>query len=377
MSQTVHYPMNFYSRAVTNASGTSDAYLYFLCHADRATVSSGTWFVDQSSWDRSLSQRGSGIIQNQAAAFFGNGGILFTGSTVSADAARIIWDSFDLTYGQGTGPRNAVVIDNFIYFSSLNSGGMYWFDVTASNPTEDYFRALFVQSGTAWHLNLHAFRPAQGLFLSHSWILHTMATGSWMHFAVVVLDSVAGVGSHRVGVFQNASQLPIVAGGFPSAPNGGWSLCNFALSSGPYISYGGLYSANVSTNPYAVLPGYMDELHVVLGSVQGLVYDSIFDVYYFSIPTAPYSPVDGTFNITSKVLVLGSDILRCGTDGQLHLGASGTQYNDLWITGTAYVDQFGEDTLFSGSFGISFRSTNNFIFSSAADFLGPVLRLIW
>lgn len=369
MSQTVHYPINFFSRAVTNASGTSDAYLYFLCHGDRSTVSSGTWFVDHSSWDRSVLQRGSGIIQSQVAAYFSTGGISFSGSTVLAETARIVWDSFDLTYGQGTGPRNAMVFDNFIAFTSLNTNGMYWFDVTANNATEDYFRAFFSQGTPGWTLTLHAYRPAFGLFLSHSWILHTMATGSWMHFAVVVLDSVVGVGSHRIGVFQNGSQLPLVAGGFPSNPNGGWTLCNFALSSGPYIAYGGLYSSVSGSNPYAALPGYMDELHVVLGAVQGLSYDSFFSYYYFDVPSAPYSPADGTYNINFKTLSLTSSTLTPTTHGGLSLGTSTRNWLDLWSSGTAYLNRVGQNYTMVGTTRIIFGTATVYMFSSTSGYL--------
>jgi hypothetical protein len=373
MSQTTQYPMNFYSRGVTNASGTSDAYLYFLCHADRSTVSAGTWFVDHSSWDRALSQRGSGVIQTQAAAYFSTGGILFTGSTATADSPRIIWDSFDLTYGQGTGPRNAFVIDNFIKFSSLRTDGMYWFDVTATQATLDYFRAFFLQSGTAWHITLEAFRPALGLFLSHSWVLHTMATGSWMHFAVIALDSVTAVGSNRIGVFQNGSQLPIVAGGNPSAPNAGWTLCNFALSSGPFISYGGLLSLVAGTvNSYQVLPGEMDELHVVLGDVQGLSYDSLLSSYYFNVPSVPYSPADGTFNITAKVLSLGSATLSPTTTNNISLGNTGQEYANLWVAGTAYLTRVGRSFTVDGTSRINFGDATVYLFSSVSGSLSVV-----
>ncbi len=362
MSTIVQYPMNFYSRAVTNASGSSPSYQIFLMHADRATVSSGTWFVDQTTFDSQLFTRGSSVIQSTAAAYFSTGGILFTNNSTDA---RIAWTVTGITVTTATPTKPAVSVEVLARATSLNTAGMYWFDCRDDGETT-YARAYLYQdptlSGGGWFCKVSFFQQAVGGFLNRWWKLPVnVSTGSWMHLALVHNVSFAS----RYSVFYNGSQCTLITTqGFPTGNLSNWSDCSFVFPQGARFALGGL----VSTGPNNWI-GHIDEARLCYGSVDLIAYDSFFDIWSVMVPTAPYLPADGTFNITAKTLILGSSVLMCASDGLLNLGQTGTEWNDLWITGTAYVDQFGESTLFTGASRVQFRSTDTYMFSSAAGFL--------
>ena len=89
MAEQVDYPLNIYSRSITNSSGANPETQIFLCHADRASVSSGTWFVEHSSSNNEMLVRGDDVYQDASAGYFGTSGILLSnGSTDS----RIVWE---------------------------------------------------------------------------------------------------------------------------------------------------------------------------------------------------------------------------------------------------------------------------------------------
>lgn len=361
MSTVVQYPMNFYSRAITNASGSSPSYQILLLHADRATVSSGTWFVDQTTFDSQIWTRGTSVIQSTAAAYFSTGGILFTNTT----DRRIAWTITGITATTATPTKPAVSVEAICRATSLNTAGMYWFDCRDDSETT-YARAYLYQDATldggGWFCKVDFFTSALGGFLDRWWKLPvSVSSMSWMHLALVHNVSFGS----RYSVFYNGSQCTLITTqGFPSGHSGDWSDCSFVFPQGSRFAFGGL--AATGSNNWI---GHFDEMRVCYGSVDLISYDSFFDIWSVAVPTAPYSPADGTFNITAKVLVLGSSVLMCASDGLLNLGQTGTEWNDLWITGTAYVDQFGESTLFTGSSRIQVRSTDTYMFSSAAGYL--------
>lgn len=360
MSSIVQYPMNFYTRAVTNASGTSPSYQIFLNHADRATVSSGTWFVDQTTFDAQLFSRGSSVIQSSQNFYFGSGAVLFDNSSTDA---RVVWTMTGITATTATNTVPSLQIESLLYLTSLNTAGMYWFDLRDDGSTN--FARAYIYSHTAggWRMNVAFYTTGLGTFFSHEYTLPTISTGSWMHFALVRVNT-ESPGNHRIGLFMNSSQLSCLTGGFPTSGSDDWRDCTFVTPQGNRLAWGGLVS--VSSNNWI---GYIDEMRICYDGIDILGYDTLFSVYYVNVPSAPYSPADGTFNITAKALVLGSSVLMCATDGYLNLGQVGTEWNDLWVTGTAHIDQFGESTLFTSNNQVQFRGTDTYIFSSAAGFL--------
>ncbi|MFA6100390.1 MAG: discoidin domain-containing protein [Patescibacteria group bacterium] len=360
MSTIIEYPMNFYSRLVTNASGSSPAWLVFLNHADRATVSSGTWFVDQSTFDAQIYARGTSVIQSTAAGYFGSSGLLFNNS--SSDS-RIAWTMTAFTATTATNSIPALQVEVLLYLTSLPTTNAYWY--YGQNDDENtYQRSYFYQTGTQWRVVVQFYQVALGLYFSHEYVLNTMATGTWMHMELLRVNA-ESPGSGRIGMFQNGSQLTCVAGGFPTSGTGDWRDCSFNSPAVTRWAWGG--AVNVGVNN---ITGYMDEMRILYDSIEGLVHNTFpTDFYYVSVPTSPYTPIDGTFNISAKTLVLNSVALMPASDALISLGQTGTQWNNLWINGKAYIDGFGESALFDSVAQLQFRDTTTYIWSSGSGYL--------
>lgn len=56
-------------------------------------------------------------------------------------------------------------------------------------------------------------------------------------------------------------------------------------------------------------------------------------------------------------------------DNEFDLGQAAFEFRNLFIDGTAYIDSFGEDTLFDAAFGVQFRASGQKVYSSAASTL--------
>lgn len=369
------YPINWYSRTATDSSGVGSPYLRLLIHADRSLTSLGTVFVDKSTYNWTVTERGSAIVQTQAAAYFSSGGIFFSGSTASADNAHIVWDTSTVT----TAPSGLTpfVIDNFIYFTSLTTAGMYWWEIGNPGRT-NYSQARFYQAtDNNWYLHATFHDNALGNYFDHEWKLNSMSTGTWYHFAIVRDGGLAagiagGNGGNRIGTFQNGSQLDLTSTltGFPTTGSSAdWAGCAFGLSASSSISFGGVTYVATTADWKNVHAGYMDELRFVLDTFDGAVYDPFLSEYSFNIPQAPYLPADGTFNITMQTMQLSSSDLHPSTDGLISLGNSTQQWNHLYVTGTAFVDALGENMQVLGTAKILYNSTNTYTFSSSSGYL--------
>lgn len=57
------------------------------------------------------------------------------------------------------------------------------------------------------------------------------------------------------------------------------------------------------------------------------------------------------------------------TDGSYSLGEIDKQLNNLYITGLAYIDGFGESTLITNTYEMQFRATTQRVWSSASNIL--------
>lgn len=57
------------------------------------------------------------------------------------------------------------------------------------------------------------------------------------------------------------------------------------------------------------------------------------------------------------------------SDGSYSLGSLASQLNNLYITGLAYIDGFGESTLITNTYEMQFRATTQRIWSSASNIL--------
>lgn len=375
MGSTTPFPMNFWSRIITDSSGTSPSFLYMLQHGDRATVSSGTQFVDQSTFDVALFTRGTSVSQ-VTGGVFGDSWIQFVGGTSSADNARIGWTHPGFSASTATSLRPAFQIEMFLYLTSLNSAGMYLWEITDDGHT-DYAQSFIYQSTGEWRVALRFFRSALGQWMCHDWACVTMATGTLMHFACVRVDTgTAGPGGNRITIFQNGSQLPLSTGGFPSAHVGDWqdtvfsqpTAANRIMVGGSFVSAG-----NPATNPYNSFVGFMDEIRVLYDSYDGVGYTAATgteaSIWYFNVPVAPYSPADGTYSITNKVMALGSTALYPVSNGGLSLGNVSSTWLDLWSSGTAYLNKVGQNYTMVGTTRINFGTATVYLFSSTSGYL--------
>ena len=344
----IDYPINWYSRVITDSSGTSPVYQYFLCHGDRALVTSGSVIVDHSSYGLAIYTQGSGIVQSTGAAYFGTSGIVFTGATGSADNARIGWTLPTLS----TSTANEMLqMEQLVYFSTTpNTNGSYLWEVSDDGHT-DYAQCYLYQTGTQWRVTLHWFRSALGLFFSHEYNF-SLSTGSWMHFAVVRVTTQAP-GENRVGVFLNGSQLPSVVGGFPTGGSGDWDDCAFQFPLSGRLIFGGSFLSGIG-NAYGTWQGSMDEMRFLFSSIEGLSYDSVDLFYTFTVPTAPYAPLDITANVTTKSMSLSSTALYPFVTGGLLLGTSTAGWSALWMDGSSRAN---------------FRDSTTYMLSSAAGYL--------
>lgn len=375
MVALVDYPIRWYSRILSESQGTAPNSLYLLSHADRALVSGGTVYVDHSTYNQSVAFLGTGIVQSTGAAFYGTSGIVFTGSTATADAARIVWNMPTITATTATEARPALGIESILKFNTLSTSTVYvWWDIGSTVARSDYGEAFFVHNGTDWLIRVNWFRTAVGMYLSRDWKCVSLTTASWHHFALVREDG-SLTGSRRVTVFQNGSQLELVAGGNPTGGSGHWSdvAGNFTGPQGTHFAWGGQVASFGGTgNSFRPFAGYMDEMRFIFDSLHdGVVYTSVTSVYTFSVPTAAYPPLDVTSTSGALTMALNSTTLFCTTDGGLNLGSSSSQWNDLFVTGTAYIDAIGENLPILGTARVIFNSTtvNSYILSSAAGFL--------
>lgn len=71
----------------------------------------------------------------------------------------------------------------------------------------------------------------------------------------------------------------------------------------------------------------------------------------------------------AKILTIASTSLSPGADNLMDLGTSALQYKDLWVTGTAYIDNIGESVLVASDYQVQFRDTTTYLFSSATGYL--------
>src|SRR3990167_2786494 len=349
----IDYPINWYSRIVTDSSGTSPSYQYFLTHADRALVSSGTSIVDHSSYGQTIYTRGSGIVQAAAAAYFGTSGIAFTGATALSANARVGWNITGLsTVGGDANGRLPMQIECLFYFTATpSSSGSYFWEVADGVSHLEYAQFYTYQTGTQWRIVAHWFQNALGQYFSHEYNF-TLTTGTWHHLVLYRVGT-ENPGEYRVGIFYDGSQLSPVAGGFPTSGSGDWRDCTFTFPQGNFLVAGGQFLSGTG-NVYAVWQGSMDEIRFLHGSNSGVSYDTFSAVYSFSIPTAPYEPLDVTSNVTAKQLVLSSVSLYPAVDAATNLGVSGSGWASLWIAGSARAN---------------FRDATTYLFSSAAGYL--------
>lgn len=348
------YPINWYSRIVTDSSGTSPSYQYFLTHADRALVSSGSVIVDHSSYNSPIYTQGSGIVQELAAGYFGTSGIAFTGSTALVDAARIGWT---VTVNTLTSNEPCQVEMLFYFSGALDTGQNYALWEFSDDGHTDWGTTYIYNTAGQWRFVNHWFRSALGQFFSHEYNF-TLTTGTWHHIALVRAKSGAAIGidpgSQQIGLFLDSSQLHPVSGGFPTGGGGDWRNCAFATPLGPRFIVGGSFLSATGGNIYSTWKGSADEIRYLQGSYDGLAYNSVTLLYTFNVPTAPYIPLDVTTTETAKTLTLSSSAFFPVTDSGLIWGTSTAGWGSGWI---------------SGSSRLNFRNSTTYCFSSAAGYL--------
>ena len=107
--------------------------------------------------------------------------------------------------------------------------------------------------------------------------------------------------------------------------------------------------------------------------------DGEFDAIAAALGTSGHTH-DGTAAEGGTVTVLGpaqdfvatASVIRPKTDNTLDIGTSGLEFKDLFLDGKAYIDGFGEDTLFDTTKKIQFRDAGLFINSSGDGILDLV-----
>ena len=370
------YPINLYSRTVTSSSGTGDIAVSLLCHGDRATISSGTWFVDNSSWDSQVVQRGTSVYQ-ATFGWFGSSSILFS-HTVGDSTMFLKWSPVYLGPGAAntaTSGAMTFTIEAFIYFVAFPTiEGTYescvWLYTSGAGTGGVAERAQFTflrkPSGqNLWKLGV-SFFGGTGTYLFREWLLNSWATGTFHHFAVGRYNSFGG---QQVCCWQNRERMQLVSAAsteyeaaIPSSSGTGNCI---ALANPLYNFPGGVTSTmgtrnlyfggnSTATNGATAFNGYMDEIRVAFyGSGTNPPGLSVYAEQY-DIPSAPYLPADGTFYISTKILAAGSNAVTPATDGGYNLGTAGTRFNNLWLKDSAYINALGTDLIISGTSRFSF-----------------------
>jgi hypothetical protein len=366
----IDYPINWYSRVVTDVAGTSPSYQYFLSHADRALVASGTVIVNHSSYAVSMNSRGSSVVQSTVAAYFGTSGITFPGVVGTATDQRVVFTPIPISTTTATDSHPGMQVEQFIYFTAVPTiDQAFIWALTDADGTDTQTCSIFSNTAGEWFFHLHFFRSGLGHFFSHSYQF-TFQTGSWYHLAMVKVNT-QGPGSHRVGLFLNGSQLDPVLGGTPSTGPLPWRDCLFANPAVGRFTLGGSFrSTTNSANGYGIWAGRMDEIRVLYDSIDGLVQTTGTSIIYsFSVPTAPYSPLDVTTTTTSLQLSLTSAALRPNVGGAVTLGTSTAGWGTTWLQGTVRLNVRDATTyIYSSSAG-----RLSFVAGTALDFLSTTV----
>lgn len=98
--------------------------------------------------------------------------------------------------------------------------------------------------------------------------------------------------------------------------------------------------------------------------IRGFTYGST--TANIAVPYTAYSLADSSFG---KVFQVFLSCIAPASNALISVGDSTQQFNNLWIDGKAYIDGFGESTLFDSAAQLQFRSTNTYIWSSGSGFL--------
>ena len=108
--------------------------------------------------------------------------------------------------------------------------------------------------------------------------------------------------------------------------------------------------------------------------------DGEFDAVEAAFNSSTGHAHDGTSAEGAPVTVLGpsqdfvatTTEIKPKTTNTLDIGTSSLQYKNIYIDGSAYIDEFGESTLFSTTNRVQFRDTGIYIYSSADGQLDAV-----
>ena len=108
--------------------------------------------------------------------------------------------------------------------------------------------------------------------------------------------------------------------------------------------------------------------------------DGEFDAVEAAFNSSTGHAHDGTSAEGAPVTVLGpsqdfvatTTEIKPKTTNTLDIGTNSLQYKNIYIDGSAYIDEFGESTLFSTTNRVQFRDTGIYIYSSADGQLDAV-----